>query len=192
MKDVQAAGFPMGGEPSVAVDFADTVMLAVSPAVDLLEEHAGAWWGLQAARLPAAPQPDPVAARRLRAAVREAFEARIAGRAPSPSAVEDLNSFAGSVPSSLRLEVGPDGARAETRWHVEHGGNPRLAVIAREAIALVADADRGGRLRYCANDTCSMIFVAENARRVWCTANICGNRARVARHQRRRHADPQA
>jgi predicted RNA-binding Zn ribbon-like protein len=43
-------------------------------------------------------------------------------------------------------------------------------------------------LRRCANPTCSMLFVAPNARRIWCTANICGNRTRVARHYERTHA----
>ncbi|WP_139810547.1 CGNR zinc finger domain-containing protein, partial [Mycobacterium avium] len=38
----------------------------------------------------------------------------------------------------------------------------------------------------CANPDCSMLFLATNPRRSWCTANICGNRARVARHYHRR------
>lgn len=187
LEDVQRAGFPMGGEPSVAVDFVDTVMLAVDPSVDLLTDHSDRWWMLQAGRLPGGDQPSEVAVRRLRSAIREAFEAHIAGRGPSPSAVEDLNSFAASVPSSLRLEAGPEGFRAETRWHPEHGGNAKLAAIAREAVLLLADSTRAAQLRRCASSECSMIFLAENSRRVWCTANICGNRARVARHQRRQH-----
>ncbi|MGI5187549.1 CGNR zinc finger domain-containing protein [Promicromonospora sp. CA-289599] len=182
---MQDAGFPMGGEPSVAIDLVDTVMLAVDPSVDLLEDRAATWWKLQEARLPGGETPPGVAVRRLRGAIRSAFEARIEGRAPSASAVEDLNSFAASVPSSPRLEVGPEGLRAATRWHPEYGGNAKLAAIACEAVLLLSDPDRAARLRHCANPRCSMIFLAENSRRVWCTANICGNRARVARHQRR-------
>ena len=189
LEDMQGAGFPMGGEPSVAIDFVDTVMLAVDPSVDLLADHAASWWQLQEGRLPGGEEPPPVALRRLRSAIRETFEARIAGRAPSSSAVEDLNSFAASVPSSPRLEVGPEGFRAETRWHPEHGGNAKLAAVAREAVLLLADSLRAAQLRHCANPECSMIFLAENSRRVWCTANICGNRARVARHQRRQRQD---
>ncbi|SDP87791.1 CGNR zinc finger domain-containing protein [Lentzea jiangxiensis] len=33
-----------------------------------------------------------------------------------------------------------------------------------------------------------MLFLAENKRRVWCAANVCGNRARVARHYSRTKA----
>lgn len=192
LDDMQGAGFPMGGEPSVAVDFVDTVMLAVDPSVDLLADHAKSWWRLQGARLPGGEEPPPVAVRRLRSAIRETFEARMVGRSPSAAAVEDLNSFAASVPSSPRLEAGPEGCRAETRWHPEYGGNAKLAAVAGDAVVLLADPVRAAQLRRCANTECSMIFLAENSRRVWCTANICGNRARVARHQRRQHQDRQA
>jgi predicted RNA-binding Zn ribbon-like protein len=41
------------------------------------------------------------------------------------------------------------------------------------------------RLRRCANPACSMLFLADTTRRQWCTPNLCGNRARVARHYRR-------
>lgn len=49
--------------------------------------------------------------------------------------------------------------------------------------------ERLGLLRRCANPTCSMLFLAENKRRKWCTSNICGKRARVARHYERTHTD---
>ncbi|MEV6296775.1 CGNR zinc finger domain-containing protein [Streptomyces sp. NPDC051896] len=79
---------------------------------------------------------------------------------------------------------------AETRWHLETGGNAPLAAVARDAVALVTDPERLKRLRRCANPDCSMLFLAETKRRLWCTANICGNRARVARHyQRSRSSD---
>jgi predicted RNA-binding Zn ribbon-like protein len=76
-----------------------------------------------------------------------------------------------------------------TRWHPEHGGNPNLAAIAREGIALLADPRRSSQLRRCANPTCSMVFIAENSRRMWCAPNVCGNRARVARHYQRQRND---
>jgi predicted RNA-binding Zn ribbon-like protein len=179
----------MGGEPSVAVDLVDTMMLAVEPPVDLLDDGADAWWDLQSSRLPDGASPDPVPSRRLRAALREVIEARIDGRAADPSAIDDLNSFADSVPSSPRLVAGEGELRVITRWHPEHGGNTRLAAIARDGISVLADPERSSRLRRCANPECSMVFLAENSRRIWCTPNICGNRARVARHYRRQHHD---
>lgn len=177
---VQAAGFPMGGEPLVALDLVDTHALTADLIADPGQYNA--WWKVQAGRLPAGDPPGPAAARRLRGVLRSLFEAHLAGEELDPALVEDLNATAASVPTSPRL-VG--WGSAETRWHNDFGGNPALAFIAAEAIGLLADAERLGQLRRCASPTCSMLFLAENKRRIWCTANICGNRARVARHYER-------
>lgn len=195
LDDVQAAGFPMGGEPLVALDLADTLMTATDPVTDLLAVpgQADAWWALQLRRLPvSASVPDLAATRRLRAAIRDLFDARLAGRAPLVTSVEDVNAVAAGVPTSPHLVYAEGGApRVDTRWHTEHGGNVALAAIAREAVELLSAPDRLAKLRRCANPTCSMLFLAETARRQWCTANICGNRMRVARHyQRTRAAKP--
>ncbi|WP_326565300.1 ABATE domain-containing protein [Amycolatopsis rhabdoformis] len=192
LEDVQAAGFPMGGEPLVALDLADTLMTAVDPAVDLIEPTDGyeTWWRLQLPRLPEASVPAAAATRRLRTAIRDLLVAHLEARAPLAVSVEDLNAFASAVPRSLRLTADDSGAlTATTRWHTEHGGNAALAAIATETIDLLSSPAQLEKLRRCANPACSMLFVAETKRRQWCTGNICGNRARVARHYRRTHAD---
>ena len=189
---MQRAGFPVGGEPLVALDLVDTVMLVTDPPTDLFgsPDKVAEWWTLQAPRLPAGPTPDLVATRRLRAAIRDLFDAHLEGRAPQPTSVSDVNAAVAAAPTSLRLVNPGDGpAWTETRWHTEHGGNASLAAIAREAIDLLSHPERLERLRRCANPTCSMLFLAENKRRQWCTANICGNRTRVARHYERTHGD---
>ncbi|MFF3951238.1 CGNR zinc finger domain-containing protein [Streptomyces sp. NPDC001902] len=187
LEELQAAGFPMGGEPLVALDLADTVKTAREPAEDLIgtPAAAAAWWGIQARRLPPGPAPDPVATRRLRAAVREAFDAHLEGRPVDPAAVEDINAAASSAPVSPRLVVTGEGLRETARRHTEYGGNAALAVIAAEAVALLGSPDRLRLLRRCANPECSMLFLAGNRRRKWCASNVCGNRTRVARHYER-------
>lgn len=187
LDDLQRAGFVVGGEPLVALDLVDTVMLATDPPTDLFDspERITAWWATQADRLPAGPVPDLAATRRLRTAIRDLFDAELEGRAPEPTSLADVNAASAAAPASVRLTG--DG-RAETHWHTEYGGNAALAAIAREAIGLLSSPRRLGRLRRCANPGCSMLFLARNKRRVWCTANICGNRTRVARHYERTHA----
>lgn len=202
LHEVQQAGFPMGGEPLVAVDLADTVMLAAEPPLDLLAGPGAAtdpvtiWWRLQERRLPAGPVPDAASTRRLRDAIRDLFDAHLERRSPCATSIEDVNAAAAAVPTSVRFvadgSVPGTALRSEVRWHTEHGGNARLAAIAREVIDLMSDPERLARLRRCANPECSMLFLAENARRQWCTANICGNRARVARHYQRRRNAPGA
>lgn len=183
----------MGGEPLVGLDLADTLMLAVYPPVDLLatDGQLAAWWRLQSPRLPEGPMPAAPAVRRLRAAIRDLLDAHLENRWPRPTSIEDVNAAAGAAPTSPRLFLDGPALRGEVRWHTEHGGNAGLAAIANEVIELMAAPDRLDRLRRCANLSCSMLFLAANPRRQWCTANICGNRARVSRHHERRRAGRQ-
>lgn len=190
LSEFQAAGFPMGAEPLVALDLVDTQALCLDPVQDLLADEAAhtAWWALQADRLPGTTPPAMSATRRLRAVLRELFDAHLTQRTPDPELIADLNAVAAAVPTSPRLDGWGAGARAEVRWHDDYNGHPALAAIAGEAIRLLADQKRLDMVRACANQTCSMLFLAENKRRVWCAANVCGNRARVARHYERTRA----
>lgn len=178
----------MGGE-TLAVDLADTVLVAPAQPHDLLgdEDSCERFWNLQSSRLPVAWRaPGLRATRQLRDAVRGVLDAVAAGADPSPAHIETLNRASAAAPASLELDV--DGQRElRTRWH---GEGPRLALaaVANSALQLLADPALDQRLRQCANPECSMLFVTGDRRRVWCTPNICGNRARVARHYRR-HRD---
>jgi predicted RNA-binding Zn ribbon-like protein len=189
LDQLQAAGFPMGAEPSIALDLVDTLITVTEPATDLIAEPAQAarWWQLQAGRLPPGPTPDPVATRRLRSAIRDLLDSHLEHRQPQPTSIEDINAAAASVPMTPRLALEGKQLSRQTRCHTEYGGNAALATIAGDAIALITDPDKRQALRRCANANCSMLFLATNKRRVWCTANICGNRARVARHYERTH-----
>jgi predicted RNA-binding Zn ribbon-like protein len=182
--------FAMVGEPIVAVDLINTVAVPGSPVTDdLLSADRGveAWWRIERTRVPDGDPPDVRALRRLRSALRDIIEALVDGRPVSTAAVSELNFFMQSAPASTRLRLTGTGLHSETRWHGEHGGNPRLAFIATQAAEFLSDPSQVRRLRRCANPACSMIFIAVNPRRSWCTPGICGNRARVARHHRRDH-----
>lgn len=189
LDELQAAGFPMGAESSVALDLADTLVTVTQPATDLIAEpdRAALWWQLQAVRLPAGPPPDLVATRRMRDAVRDLFDSHLERRRPRSTSIEDVNAATSAAPRSTRLNFHTDQLMPLTRWHTEYGGNAVLAAVAEDAIRLITDPERQRALRRCANPNCSMLFLATNKRRVWCAANICGNRARVARHYQRTH-----
>jgi predicted RNA-binding Zn ribbon-like protein len=180
--------FTVIGEPIVAVDLINTVAPPGSPAAeDLLpaDRQAEAWWRIQRARVPDGDLPDIRDVRRLRSALRQTIEALVDGAPVPRAAVEDLNFFMQSAPTSTRLVLTGTGLGRRTVWHPEHGGNPRLAFIAAQAAEFLSDPAQVSRLRRCANPVCSMIFIAVNPRRSWCAPGVCGNRARVARHYRR-------
>jgi len=186
---MQRHGFPMGGEPSIAVDFVDTVYRD-SPAttVDLLAGSDTAWWRLQASRLVNGDRPDHGKTVRLRETLRAAFDDVMSGRTPDDETLRALNEVVELVPTTCELHNVGGALTVETRWHVQPGGDANLSAIARDGMALLLDRGRSDRLRRCANPACLMIFVAENSKRIWCSANGCGNRARASRHYYRHHA----
>lgn len=142
------------------------------------------------------------AVRALRAAVRALFARAVRPDPPSPAdaerllpagmALELLNSAAAAVPTAPRLEWPED----RDPYAVHRGtGTPDAvtalcASLARAAVDFLAGPDRA-RLRACHAPRCVRYFLKEHPRQEWCRPS-CGNRARVARHQRRQqlHAEP--
>ncbi|MDJ0343377.1 ABATE domain-containing protein [Streptomyces sp. H10-C2] len=84
----------------------------------------------------------------------------------------------GGAPS---LAAGPSDA---------HAAATALSRIAEQAVHLFTGPDRV-ELRACHAPGCVLYFLRAHPRREWCSAT-CGNRARVARHYQRHHADPSA
>ncbi|MET7764640.1 CGNR zinc finger domain-containing protein [Streptomyces sp. NPDC005393] len=129
------------------------------------------------------------AVRELRTAVRALFAHAVAPPAPLSSAgaaaLGLLNAAAAAVPRAPRLDW-PDGGAPGVRT-VRSGPAPErdrlVAAVAADAIALLGGEERE-RLRACPAPRCVRYFVKEHPRQEWCKPS-CGNRARVARHQRR-------
>ncbi|MHC5795143.1 CGNR zinc finger domain-containing protein [Lacisediminihabitans sp. FW035] len=179
------AGLVVAGEP-LAVDLADTIKLAVEPQIDLIPDAArnGHFWGIEQSQLPeGAGVPDLRATQRLRAAIRRLFDAKVDGTPFDDDALELVNGLAASAVAHPELSTVGATAVSRVRWTAETPGALSLAATARSAITVLTGAD-ADRLRRCASPTCSMFFVALNAKRQWCTPEGCGNRERVARHAR--------
>jgi predicted RNA-binding Zn ribbon-like protein len=96
--------------------------------------------------------------------------------------VNRASAGASTTPEAVQ---GTAGLTQGDRWHAAEPAALPLAAAARSAIEILTDAASVERLRRCANPGCSMLFLNGDARRQWCTPNICGNRARVARHYHR-------
>jgi len=187
----QAAGFQLGGEP-LAVDLADTVVTTSDPPADLLA-GAGAcerFWAFQSPRLPGGWQvPSLPDTRELRDAIRQLLDQTHARARLDTSAIDVVNRASGRASTTLEAAQADSGLVRVCRWHTADPTALPLAAAARSAIEILTDATTAERLRRCANPACSMLFVNGDTRRQWCTPNICGNRARVARHYRR-HRPP--
>src|SRR5690606_32234478 len=64
----------------------------------------------------------------------------------------------------------------------------RLAAWLAEAAAEFLADPAVSRVRRCAADDCVLLFLPAHPRRRWCSPTRCGNRVRVARHDRRHRA----
>jgi predicted RNA-binding Zn ribbon-like protein len=181
----QAAGFVVGGEP-LAVDLADTVITVSDPPTDLLADEASCkrFWALQAGRLPDGwAAPSLAATRRLRDAIRGLLDGTMHDIAVAPTALELVNRASGSVSTVLQAVNDSGPIRVTERWNARQPADLALGAAARSAIALLGDPSSSEKLRRCANPNCSMLFVHGDARRQWCTGNLCGNRTPVGRYQ---------
>jgi predicted RNA-binding Zn ribbon-like protein len=130
-------------------------------------------------------------ARALRDAVRRLAAAALDDRRPGAvpdlsagDALDVLNGFLGAITPELLHDTHGDYQRG---WSSNVTGFARaLSEVALDAADLLDDAKQ--RLGACHGPGCVLYFERVPARRGWCS-EACGNRARVARHYRRRKAD---
>ena len=109
---------------------------------------------------------DVLARRRAEAATLERVNATVAGSVPQLRATTTGVALAQSAPGGRSLD-------------------PVLALIAADAIRILAGSDRLA-LRSCDADDCRMLYLAHDRRtRRWCSSKRCGNRSRVAAHRAR-------
>lgn len=183
MTDSQASLHRVGG--NLALDFANTVSWRqTAREKDHLATLAGlAVWaigtGLIAPDEAALLAPAALAhAHRLRAAIRAAVEAAIAGNDAAPARADLVDLLRQSL-ASARLVGDP----AEVAYD-----RPQDRIIGPVALAAV-DLLRGpdlDRLKMCPQDDCHWLFLDQtrNRSRRWCDMAACGNRAKVARHRK--------
>ena len=187
---------------NLALDFANTVHDHgnADPEDDLKSFAELADWGEQAGvlsaqaarRLLRSAATDSSAAARdfarliaLRELVYRIFAAIAAGRSVSSEGLEKLNAQLKDALAHARLTR--DGARYVLGWmECRRPADRLLGEITYAAAELLT---QGGlrRVRQCAGDHCSWLFVdtSRNGMRRWCDMQSCGNRAKVRRFRKR-------
>lgn len=128
-------------------------------------------------------------ARGLREALYRIFSRVARGDAPESLDLEPLNAALLRAVPRLRLRARPDGVG----WILAEGETPEAAaldeILDRIAVsaATLLTSELLGRVKECASDTCSWLFIdgSRNRSRRWCDMADCGNRAKVRRYYRR-------
>jgi len=185
---VAETAFPQRGGPP-AVDLVNTTIVERGRARDLLEtgHDLAAWLTLERERLGLDAVPKHANLHdfhALRDALRRTFVAVVGGERPPTDALEAINCAGAREPVVVQLDWPGGGVPSVTRRAARSSAPDPLAPVARSAIELLGGPGRD-RLRSCANPPCVLFFVADNRRRLYCSAS-CGNRVRVARHAARR------
>lgn len=180
------------GEP-LALDLANTRPLCPDGVHDLLEDatDTGIWVSAQLDRIGAVGgaeadrlnEQDAADLREARDAVRTALDPVRHGERPPPTALRRLNEIQRAAPAIEEMRWRDGAVRAER----VRDGTPgqRLAARFAEAAAELFRDPAVTTVRECAADRCVILFLPVNPRRRWCSAEICGNRARVARYYQR-------
>ncbi len=61
-------------------------------------------------------------------------------------------------------------------------------LLASSAISILVDPGELNRIKKCPGENCGWLFIDEtkNSRRIWCSMETCGNRAKASRHYAKR------
>ncbi|HEY5195910.1 MAG TPA: CGNR zinc finger domain-containing protein [Solirubrobacteraceae bacterium] len=175
-----------GEERSLGLALVNTELAHRGEPVDtLVDGRAAAGWldahGLSGCGPAEITEADVDGLRRLRAAIRAAFLARISGTPVDRESLDRLNAAAAGGPRAPQLTWAVGGPELE--WAGPKSGTGvgvALATIAADAIEVVSGSI-GDSLRACAAHGCVRIFLQDHGRRRWCS-RTCGDRVRVARH----------
>lgn len=177
----------IGNNP--AVDFTNTEVFLHGEPRNLLRNDADlVEWAQEAgfnirSRLNSGDLP---AARELRAALKEVFQARIHGQPARRKALAVINRHLANHCTQEVLRTTGDGVGFELAPSVKAlSVSALLASLAHEGARLLA-SPHAEQLRHCGNPDCILIFVdtSRSHRRRWCSMDTCGNRAKVAKHYR--------
>ena len=120
------------------------------------------------------------AAKGLRSTIRRAFEAIAAGKPLPAATLSALNPLLAQSPVRAEPVRTKQGVTKRFRLHLREPSD-LLAPIAESAADLLSSANYS-LVKKCANPSCVLVFYdrTKNHRRRWCSADGCGNRAKVA------------
>jgi predicted RNA-binding Zn ribbon-like protein len=144
-------------------------------------------------RLLAVDEDELAAAHELRAALYAVLAAIARDVRPPAAALGHVAAVHAEAAAHARL--GPvaadDGADGPPAWRMTWpAGDPRRVrfAVAADAVALLADPERLGRLRRCPGRDCGWLFLDTSGRRRWCSMGACGSREKMRRMYARQRA----
>jgi len=153
----------------------------------VLDAERAAGMRRRAIQQPAGAAAALVDARRVRSTLRTLAERGHQSAKARGDALAEINRILGRSAGTRRVEERPDGSYARTFVTVGDAfAGLMIAVVDSAADSLISG--ELARVRRCSDQRCPHVFIdtTKNGRRRWCDMATCGNRAKAARHRRRR------
>ncbi len=192
------SGLPVLYSEPPALDLMNTRLLISGTWVDLLDDptarsewlaHEATRVGFDADDAAAVTDEDAQALRALRVHVAEAVDAARQAERPPRRAVTAINDTARAAPTWRGLQWEETDLVATT--HRDGPLAARLSAGFAEAAVQLLGSPDVLKVRRCEAPACVVLFLGSNPRRRWCSPDVCGNRARVARYYVRHKAPAQ-
>lgn len=172
---------------NIAIDFVNTQMIMRGELVDLLEEKTSILdWGREANYLveDQISEDDFFTVKNLRSALHELLIAKIERNSVSEQAINCVNHHLSlySPHEFLYIDMSND------EFHITANSDANclsalMATLAHEGAKLLA-SKQAVHVKRCSNPNCVLLFLdtSRTRKRRWCSMEICGNRAKVAKH----------
>ncbi|HLS13059.1 MAG TPA: CGNR zinc finger domain-containing protein [Beutenbergiaceae bacterium] len=187
-----SAFLPLTGEP-LAIDLVNTrVRLPDIGWVDTVESLSGLqhWVARQDGRLTVTgrlTKADLAGVLTLRDHVATALQYARRRERPPATPMAGINHELAAAAPTWRLTWSRDGRLVQEKKYTPGGGPALLHQLAQASADLLSDP-MVTSVQDCAMPDCVVQFYPTNSRRKWCVDAICGNRARVARHYRKKRS----
>jgi len=173
---------------ALSIDFAHTAALDPTAGDEQLHSPAdlGGWLAERVDRLdPASNERELADALLLRDAIARIAHGYARDTQPAADDIDTVNLYAATpdIPPALA-----GGRRQAGSGRLRVG--QALSSIARDAVGVFTREAAESRIRECAADDCTLVFVDESrtGSRRWCSMQRCGNRAKVRAHRARAQA----
>lgn len=127
---------------------------------------------------------------RLREELRRVVLLIEAGKTPSPGFIKEINRLLAAYPGVRQVVEGSSGLERREQYPLE-SPEQVLAPLANAIAELLTSTDHS-RLRKCRNCVLHFYDTSKKGTRIWCSMNLCGNRAKVAAFAGRKRAAEQS
>lgn len=173
---------------NLGVDFTNTELIFYGETVDLLTDNNALSQWADKAGLPIDSQSEHlrlITALELRAALKKSFIAIVDDKKIPDGSLAKINQHLPNYSTQQVLQLENNNYVLQPKYKKLTFSN-FLGCVAHESASLLSSS-QSKKLKRCSNPECILLFVdtSRGQKRRWCSMDLCGNRAKAAKHYRK-------